>query len=380
VPAEPDPPPVRCPAPAGPDLVLVEPAALDPLVARLADPAPVPGPLAFPCGTLQPDGRLDLCKQALGAAGLARLLPAAVASAHAVHLLLGTNGLGAPGAAAVARALAPGHRIRTLYLGCNHIDAAAVAPLADRLAGDRTVRGVWLKRNPLGDEGVLRLAAALRDNRAVRTLDLTNTGITRRGLRGLADALAARSAPIERVYLGGNGLGPDDAEPLARLLSEAGARELYLAAGRLGDDGARILAGAVPDRHRVRFGLGGNGVGPAGIRALAGRLAAIEALDLARPPSATVLRALPNEVGDDGAAALADALPGSGLRRLDLRHTGVTGRGARHLLTALGTGGELEHLGLGRGVPRRIKRAVGMLLRPPAAPAEDVGAIVSVYR
>jgi Ran GTPase-activating protein (RanGAP) involved in mRNA processing and transport len=380
VPAESDPTPVRCPAPAGPDLVPVEPAALDPLVARLTDPAPVDGPMAFPCGTLHPDGRVDLCKQALGPAGLARVLPAAVASAHAVHLLLGTNGLGAPGAAAVARALAPGHPIRTLYLGCNHIDAAAVAPLADRLAGDRTVRAVWLKRNPLGDAGVLRLATALRDNRVVRTLDLTNTGITGCGLRGLVDALAARPVPIERVYLGGNGLGPDDAEPLARLLCEAGVRELYLAAGRLGDDGVRVLADAVPGRHRVMLGLGGNGVGPAGIRALAGRLASVEVLDLARPRSAAVLRAMPNEVGDEGAVALADALPGSGLRRLDLRHTGVTGRGARRLLAALGTGTELEHLGLGSGVPRRIKRAVGGLLRPPAAWAEDVGAIVSVYR
>src|SRR5262249_42839944 len=71
-------------------------------------------------------------------------------------------------------------------------------------------------------------------------------------------------------------------------------------------------------------------------RALAGRLDTMVALDLARPPSAQALRAVPNEVGDAGADALAGALPGSGLRRLDLRHTGVTGRGARQLLAAVG--------------------------------------------
>jgi hypothetical protein len=105
------------------------------------------------------------------------------------------------------------------------------------------------------------------------------------------------------------------------------------------------------------------------------------ALDLARPPSAQVLRAVPNEVGDAGADVLAGALPGSGLRRLDLRHTGVTGRGARQLLAAVGAGaGQLEQLGLGSGIPRRIKRAVSALLRPLSPPAEDIGAIASVYR
>jgi hypothetical protein len=107
-----------------------------------------------------------------------------------------------------------------------------------------------------------------------------------------------------------------------------------------------------------------------------------------------VLRAVPNVVGDVGATALAKALPGSGLRRLDLRHTGVTGRGAHRLLAALercrtgpaqvpahdGAGGELEQLGLGSGIPRRIKRAVSGHLRPLSPPAEDVLAVSSVYR
>jgi Ran GTPase-activating protein (RanGAP) involved in mRNA processing and transport len=377
---QPDPTPVRCPVLTGPSPAPVDPAVLDPLLDRLADPTRVQAALTFPCGTLQPDGRLDLCKQGLGPAGLERVLPAAVGSPHAVHLLLGTNNLGATGVASLARTLTAEHRVRTLYLGCNHIDAAGVEPLAARLATDRTVRALWLKRNPIGDEGVATVAAALRENPTVRTLDLTNTGMTVRGLRALTGALAARSAPTERLYLGGNGLGADAADLLARLLGEVGVHELYLAAGQLGDDGARALSAALPGRHRVVLGLGGNGLGPDGVRALAARLGSLDALDLARPPSAQVLRALPNEVGDDGVAALADALPASGLRRLDLRHTGVTGRGARMLLAALGTGPALEQLGLGSGVPRRIKRAVGTVLRPLTGPAEDIAAIASVYR
>jgi Ran GTPase-activating protein (RanGAP) involved in mRNA processing and transport len=374
---ESDPTPVRCPAPIEPTTSTVD---LAPLLARLADPAPVTGALRFPRGTLQPDGRLDLCKQALDSRDVRRVIDAAVTSAHARHLLLGTNSLGAAGVAALAEALGDGHQVRTLYLGCNHVDAAAVAPLARRLADDRTVKALWLKRNPIGDAGVRTVAAALAANATVRTLDLTNTGMTAAGLRVLVDALVGRPVPAERLYLGGNNLGPEAAPLLARLLRDAGVAELYLNAGRLGDEGASTIADALPTGTRVVLGLGGNGIGPAGVRALATRLGLMSTLDLARPPSALTLRAVPNEVGDEGAAALAATLPGSGLRRLDLRHTGVTGRGARLLVAALESTSDLELLGLGSGVPRRLKRQAADAMRPPTPPAEDIRAIASVYR
>lgn len=374
-----EPTPVVCPAPAGenPDHTL----ALEPLLARLADPAPVTGAVRFPRGTLQPDGRLDLCKQSLSPLDTHRVIVAAVTSEHARHLLLGTNSLGAPGVAALAAALDTGHRVRTLYLGCNQVDGDGVTPLTDRLATDHTVRALWLKRNPIGDGGVRRVAAALATNTTVRTLDLTNTGLTATGLAALLDALRSRGLPLQRLYLGGNNLGPDDAGLLAALLRE-GVTELYLNAGRLGDRGVAVLAADGLDRgeHRITLGLGGNGIGPVGVRSLAARLDRLTALDLARPPSSVALRAQPNLVGDEGAAALAEHLPGSGLRRLDLRHTGLTGRGARLLAEAVGGDTELELLGLGSGVPRRLKRLVAGSLRPLTPPADDIRAIVSVYR
>jgi hypothetical protein len=187
--------------------------------------------------------------------------------------------------------------------------------------------------------------------------------------------------PLERLYAGGNGWGPEAGPIFARLL-RSGLAELYLAAGRLGDDGAAAIAEALGgDRPtRVVLGLGGNGLSPAGVRPLAEQLRALWTLDLARPPSALALGALPNAVGDEGAAVLARALPGSSLRRLDLRHTGVTGRGARLLVEALHQGTDLELLGLGSGVPRRLKRGAAPALREPTPPADDIAAIASVYR
>ncbi|MEV5419561.1 gala protein [Streptomyces albogriseolus] len=381
------PTPVRCPAIEHPDVPAADPAGLGPLLARLGSERAVEDDETFPLGTLRADGRVDLCKQGLGAAGAARLMPAAAASPHARHVLLGTNAIGDEGASTVARTLAAGngphegHGLHTLYLGCNRIGPDGVTALADALSADDTVRALWLKRNPVTDDGVTALAAMLRRNTALRTLDLVNTGVTAASLRVLLDALTSRPHPVERLFLGGNGLTADSAGLLAALVRDAGVRELYLPANHLGDQGAAVLAAAAADsRHPVRLGLGGNGIGPAGARALADALGGIEALDLGRPMSERSLGAPANATGDDGAHALASALPGSPLRRLELRHTGLTGRGAKSLLAAVPDDSPLEYVGLGPGLPRKVKRSFSRRLRPTTAAHPDLRAIGSVYR
>ncbi|MFB4314248.1 gala protein [Actinomadura sp. 21ATH] len=375
-----EPTPVRCPAIEHPDVPAADPTGLDPLLARLAAPAGVEADETFPLGTLRADGRVDLCKQGLGAPGAARLLPAAAASPHAVHVLLGTNAIGDEGARSVAAALEPGHGLETVYLGCNRIGPDGAAALADRLAGDGTVRAVWLKRNPVGDAGARAMAGMLRRNSSVRTLDLVNTGVTSEGLRALLDALLDRPVPLERLFLGGNGLSAGEADLLAALIRDGGVRELFMSANHLGDEGAAVLAAATDPARPVRLGLGGNGIGPAGARALAGALGGIESLDLGRPPSERALGAPPNATGDEGAAALAAALPGSPLRRLELRRTGITGRGAKTLLSHVPADTRLEYVGLGPGVPRKVKRAFAPRLRPAGRTHPDLQAIGSVYR
>ncbi|MFI0965764.1 gala protein [Streptomyces sp. NPDC021080] len=374
------PTPVRCPAIEHPDIPISEPAALEPLLARLRSAAPVETDEAFPLGTVRADGRVDLCKQGLGAGGAARLMPVAAASPHATHVLLGTNAIGDEGARSVAGSLTDGHGLHTLYLGCNRIGPDGVTALTDALATDGTVYALWLKRNPVGDHGARALAAMLRRNTTLRTLDLVNTGLTVDGLRALCETLTNRPSPVERLFLGGNGLTADVAPLLATLIREAGVRELYLPANHLGDEGAAILAAAVDPGRPVRLGLGGNGIGPAGARALADSLDGIEALDLGRPLSQRSLGAPANATGDEGAHALAAALPGSPLRRLELCHTGLTGRGAKTLLAAVPDGSPLEYVGLGPGLPRKVKRSFTQRLRPVGRAHPDLRAIGSVYR
>ncbi|MDI6104706.1 gala protein [Actinoplanes sp. NEAU-A12] len=362
---------VRCPAITDPDRGPADPGDFDGILGRLAAPAPVTRPEEFARGLLRPDGRVDLCKQGLGPALAGRVTEVAAGSPHATHLLLGTNGLGTDGARAVAGALTAGHRISTVYLGCNHIDADGAGAIADRLATDDGIRALWLKRNPIGDAGVARLAAALPHNTSLRTLDLVNTGLTVTGLESLADALAGRPPVLERLFLGGNGLRRDAVPVLTRLVRDGGVRELFLAVNHLGDDGAAALADNLAG-YAMTLGLGGNGI--TDVAPLTANLRSWVALDLARPPSERALGGLPNVVGDTGAALFAQALPGSALKRLDLRFTGITGRGARLLLAA---GGGLGHLGINGGVPRRMRRLAPRSATPPH---EDITAIVSVYR
>ncbi|MEU6203148.1 gala protein [Micromonospora musae] len=376
-----DPTPVRCPIIADPTAGLADPADFDPLLARLATAVPIADSEVYPRGTVRADGRLDLCKQGVGPAQTARIVAAAVESPLVRHLLLGTNALGETGARAVADALRPGHRLHTLYLGCNLIDSTGVTALAERLAADDQLRALWLKRNPVGDDGVRRLAEALRTNTTLRTLDLVNVGMTVRGLTMLAAALAERPVPVQRLFLGGNGFGPDAVPVLGTLIHTAVVRELYLAANHLGDAGVAALAD-LADGVPMTLGLGGNGITPAGVAALTGHLAAWEALDLARPPSERALGARGNVVGDDGAEALAEALPGARLRRLDVRRTEIGGRGARRLVAAIEGHPTLRYLGINGGVPRKQRRRAAALLaeQPAPLPHEDIQAIASVYR
>ncbi|MFF2328095.1 MULTISPECIES: gala protein [unclassified Streptomyces] len=375
------PTPVRCPAIEHPDIPLADAALLDPLLKRLDSAHAVEADETFPLGTLRADGRVDLCKQGLGAAGAVRVMPAVARSPHAAHVLLGTNSLGDEGAQAVADALdRDGHGLRTVYLGCNRIGADGATALAGALSEDDTVRALWLKRNPLGDAGVRALVPMLRRNTALRTLDLVNSGLTADALAALLAVLSRRSRPVERLFLGGNGLGADAAPLLAALIRDAGVRELYLPANHLGDGGAAVLAAAADPARPVRLGLGGNGIGPAGARALADALDGIEALDLGRPPSERSLGAPPNATGDSGAHALAGALRGSPLRRLELAHTGLTGRGAKTLLAAVDADSRLEYVGLGPGLPRKVKRSFATRLRPDGGTHADLRAVRSVYR
>ncbi|GLW68328.1 hypothetical protein Kpho02_06270 [Kitasatospora phosalacinea] len=386
---------------AGVPSVVPRPAAeLAPLLAWLRTGTGTDRRIDFPAGTALPDGRLDLCKQQLGPQG-ARLVADALADALAGaapdsdgeapvrHLLLGTDGLGDDGADAFA-ARAAETPVRTLYLGCNGITAAGACRIADRLrASPQTVRALWLKRNPLGVRAGRAAAELVAAAERLRTLDLVQTGLDPAGLTALVDALLAGGRHFERLYLGGNPLGPAGAEPLARLIAAGATDELYASAAALGDPGGRALAAALrtaPYGRLRRLSLASSGLGPETAAELTAAAAAagVELLDLGRVPAAHVLGAADNRI-DLAAADRIGAALAAAPHRLDhlvLTHTGVRSREAHRLLDHAGSAATPTRYLLGKGVAATVRHRLSALSAavPPPATAPDVAAVQSVHR
>jgi hypothetical protein len=368
---------------------------LAPVLAWLRRGEAVRARTAFPAGTALPDGRLDLCKQDLGPLGAAAVAEALPEGGGPVkHLLLGTDGLGDGGAAAVApKAVAA--RVQTLYLGCNGIEGGGVCEIANQLiASPGVVRALWLKRNPVGPDGVRAVAETVRAGTVLRTIDLTQTGLAAPHVAVLVDAMIAAGGggrAIERLYIGGNRLGADGAQELARLLTAGAVAELYVSAARLGDSGALTLATALraaPRGALRRLSVASNGIGsPALAKVIAAAAeAGVELLDAGRVKAAAVLGADDNRLDEDGAATIAEALAAAphSLALVNLRHTDLGSPGALRLLEGAQRAATPTRFMLGTGIAKRVKKELTALAAEVPASvfeiAPDVRAIRSVYR
>ena len=78
-----------------------------------------------------------------------------------------------------------------------------------------------------------------------------------------------------------------------------------------------------------------------------------------------------NNLGDNGLPAIANALPLGVLRRLDVRHAGITDQAALALLNGLHGDHALEHATLGPGIRHTIKAQIQSLLLPVTTPLPD---------
>ncbi|MFE6821090.1 ribonuclease inhibitor [Streptomyces sp. NPDC057690] len=377
---------------AGVPHVMPRPLAdLAPLLDWLRAGRPAGERLDFAAGTALPDGRLDLCKQGLGAEGAA-LVAAALAEGPSPvrHLLLGTDALGDEGAATVAATSAP---VETLYLGCNGITAGGACRIADQLrASPQVVTGVWLKRNPLGRGGGRAAAELVESARTLRTLDLVQTGLDAAGVTVLADTLLAAAGNgrrVERLFAGGNPLGAVGAQALAAVVAAGAIDELYVSAARLGDAGALRLADALeraPYGRLTRLSVASNGIGPSAAARLvdAATVAGVTLLDLGRVRAAAVLGAADNRLDLAAAESVGRTLAAGEhrLAHLVLRHTGLRSREAHRILDHAPRAATATRFVLGQGVAATVKRRLAALsahVPPPAVPP-DVAAVRSVHR
>ncbi|CAM1504029.1 Fc.00g016200.m01.CDS01 [Cosmosporella sp. VM-42] len=232
----------------------------------------------FTKGVVYEDGRMDLCKMVVGPDHIGKLMDSLRPNEFVRHFLLGNNIIGPVGAREVADFIEElPNRMDTWYLAGNCIDGPSFEKLVDAMVKSEAITNVWLKRNPLGadaSEDVFRLITGVKN---LRTLDLDQTQLGNRGVADLFTRLAAHrmpegtKLPLENIYLNGNGISTEAAKAIASFLTSphCGLHSLYISSNPLGDDGAEALAAALPKApYLARLFLQSVGVSTKGAVAL----------------------------------------------------------------------------------------------------------------
>ena len=298
--------------------------------------------------------------------------------------------LGAAGSRALARQLRDDTAIRTLVLRDAALSAAGAGELAEALLENQCLTALTLQLNGIGDAGASALAHGIGAGATSRlcSLALEEEGIGEPGARALAAALSPHGrgsalSSLTTLSLRGNPLQAEGTAALSQaLLSNDSLTSLELSSCGLGGLGAARLAEVLPHSHSLKeLRLVRNGIPLTGALALAAGLLhnrSLELLHLGANPADTegwlgfpatpggrakvpglldAARALPrlrelslfsNNLGNDGAAAIAGLLGelGCRLQSLDLGDNRIGTVGALALAGVLAKQSTLTTLGL----------------------------------
>jgi Ran GTPase-activating protein (RanGAP) involved in mRNA processing and transport len=248
------------------------------------------------------------------------------------------------------------------------------------------VSGLWLKRNPIGAGGLRAVARLVRVGGAVRVLDLVNAFPGEPGWVEVVEALTDAPNGVERLYLGGNGLGAEAGAPLARLVAtNQGLRGLFLNVNRLGEGAVRFAEGLKANRGLADLGLGSNGLGPTGVATLARALCGhpgLTWLDLGYSPSTRVLGCSANRIEGEAVPALAELIASAPrLAELNLTRAGIDTAGVARLAPAAERNPALVRVDYdGPRIAALERLLAGRQGASAARHRPDVSLIRSVYR
>ena len=238
---------------------------------------------------------------------------------------LSCDGIGADGAAALAAVLRPdsGSALRTLELFGNPLGDAGVSALSESLELDPPLQSLGLQAVAMADAGACSLAAAIACNTQLVQLVLRGNEIGDEGAYFLAEGLKCNGTLLD-LDLFCNAIEERGAQMLARALHEptCALNALNLDTNDVGDEGAAALADALKvNAMLLELDLGSNRERNTG--------------------------ATSHLIGERGAAALADALASnSTLTRLDVGGNVLGNKGATSLSDALGSNTALLSLAL----------------------------------
>lgn len=234
----------------------------------------------FRRGVVYEDGRMDLCKMVVGPDHIQRLMDSLRTNTHVRHFLLGNNIIGPTGAQAIAQFITEfPDRMDTWYLAGNCIQGGdSFKKLVDALVTSTAVSNIWLKRNPLGPDAAEDVYRLVTQTRNLQTLDLDQTELGDGGVADLFTRLAAHATtpdgsklPLRQIYINGLGISTEGAAAIGKFLASpsSGVTSIYMSCNPLGDEGAQALAAALPKApYLARLSLQSVGVSTQGAVAL----------------------------------------------------------------------------------------------------------------
>ena len=241
----------------------------------------------------------------------------------------------------MAEMLAINDKLEELDLSYNPLGCVGVTWIAEALESNKGVKRLDLHKTDCGDEGAAALAKMLSANSNIRELSLKNNGITNEGLDILAKGLCKNST-LEILSLSENDLGFKNESPskftgMAEMLATNDKlKVLGLDYNPLGSTGVTWIAEALESNKGVKhLYLRSTGCGDEGVAALAKMLGVNKTLEhLSLFNGYNAGSECRNNIGDEGATALADVLKehNSSLKVLHLKHnTNITDKGLRKL-------------------------------------------------
>jgi Ran GTPase-activating protein (RanGAP) involved in mRNA processing and transport len=181
------------------------------------------------------------------------------------QVLLDSLGLRDAGMVSVAAALESMADLHTLSLHGNSISDEGAAALASVLANDRsTIVELYLDSNKIGDAGFAALGTALIDNTRLAVLDLDHNPISDAGLAALMKNMHLNKAlySLDLVSLGITDEGASAVGDFLASGSYGNLTVIDMSSNDIGDEGARALANGLEKNHILcELILTGNEIG-----------------------------------------------------------------------------------------------------------------------
>ena len=351
-------------------VVVSQPAELEPLFAFLRETTmmPVTSVKKFTRGALVPDGRLDLCKQVVGPAGIGPLCealgaaygPGGVGCSRSSFLGGGAGGGGPGGGAEVhfgddmvieriglpQKSAENGATLTELNTSAGDENHTIVQEVAAPAPVGHSVTRLLLGNNIVGNGGGKDIAALIKSGKStITTWYIAGNRFDVDGISPICDALA-HDRQVDMLWLKRNPLKLPGARLIASLLQKNRMiHTLDLDNTGLLDDGAiAVLDALTPPVHNSvlkHLYLNSNGLGPRTAQAIKTCIA---------HPDCTLKQLIvgTNRFGDEGAISIAEGLSkNSTLERLSLPSNRIGPMGAGFLAEALRANTSLTSLNLG---------------------------------